>query len=169
MFTRKIIAFGNGNEDGVLDVVLLHEVTNVRDMSLQNEIMADDESEIDGTVSSNDDVTRRQNMLEIETHPEGYNSGRIYRIRAASANDFRIILDNLARLSVMARDEADAKSKFKKSQQRVGEIFNSNIIQRIIALLILGVRNIQRFSQDILCSILVDNMACIFNRIFLST
>ena len=141
MFTKKIIAFANANEDGVLDIVPLHEVMNVRDTTLQNEIMADEDSEFEGTTPSDDDQTEVKNVFEIETNPEGYNSGRVYQIQAESAQDFRTLFDNLTKLASVAREEAEAKTRFKKSQQRVGKVFNSNIIQRALAILVFGVRS----------------------------
>ena len=140
VFNKKVIAFANVNDDSVLDLVPLREVKNVRDTTLQNEIMADEDSEFDGTSVSNEDGPDAKNMFEIETNPEGYNSGRVYQIKAMSAQDFRSIFDNLTKLANTAREEAEAKSRFKKSQQRVGKVFNSNIIQRVLAVLVFGVR-----------------------------
>ncbi len=141
MFTRKIIAFANANDDGVLDIVPLNEVRRIRDTSLENEIIADDDSDINGTVSSNNEGAGMRTTFEIETDPVGYNSGRVYKIQAASAQDFRTIFDNLTNLSTAARDEAEAKSRFEKSQQQVGKFFNSKFLQRILVILIFGVRN----------------------------
>ncbi len=125
------------DDEGVLDIVPLHEVKSIRDTTLQNEIMLDNDSDFDG---SEIDETVKKNVFEIETEPEGYNSGRIYQIQAASAEDFRCLLEDLTKLASAAREEAEAKSRFKKSQQRVGKVFNSNIIQRILAVLVFGVR-----------------------------
>lgn len=139
VFTKKIIAFANVNDDGVLDIVPLHEVKHVRDTSLQNEIMAEDDSQFDGSSENDNDDTVKKNVFEIETIPEGYNSGRVYQIQAASAHDFRTLLNSLTNLSNTAREDAEAKSRFKKSQQRVGKVFNSNIIQRALAVLVFAV------------------------------
>jgi hypothetical protein len=141
VFTKKIIVFANVNDDGVLDIVPLHEVKNIRDTTLQDEIITDNDSELKGSIDSDDHVTGKKYTFEIETIPEGYNSGRVYRIQAESARDFRTILDNLPKLANVAREEAEAKSRFNKSQQRVGKVFNSNIIQRALAILVFGVRN----------------------------
>ena len=145
MFTKKIIAFSNVNDDSVLDIVPLHEVINVRDTTLQNEIMGDADSEFDGTSDSDADETIKKNIFEIETNPEGYNSGRVYQIQAASAHDFRKIFNDLTKLASTAREEAEAKSRFKKSQQRVGKVFNSNIVQGALAILVCAVSTASRF------------------------
>ncbi len=126
----------------MLDVVPLHEVRNIRDNSAQNEIIAEDESETNGTTTSNEDGADNKNVFEIETSPEGYNSGRTYQIQAENGGEFRTIFDNLTKLASAARDEAEAKSRFNKSQQRVGKVFNSNIVQLVMAILIFGVRKI---------------------------
>lgn len=142
VFTKKILAFGNVADDGVLDIVPLHEIKNVRDSSLQIEVIADDDSELNGTAASNDDGAENKNVFEIVTDVDGYNSGRTYQIQAVSAQDFRTIFDNLTKLAIAAREGAEAKSRFKKSQQRVGKVFNSNVVQIVMAILIFGVRNI---------------------------
>ncbi len=143
VFTKKIIAFSNASDDKVIDVIPLHEVASIRETSLNHEVIADDASELSGTHISHDDfaAVSIKNVLEIETNPEGYNSGRAYRIKAKSALDFRKIFDDLTQLSANAREGAQAKSKFKKSQERVGKVFNSNPFQRFLAILIFAVRN----------------------------
>ncbi len=132
------------NDDAVIDVIPLHEVAGIRDTSRLNEIVADDTSEVNGTAGSNDDNTAisSKNVVEIETSPAGYNSGRMYQIKAKSAQEFRNIFEDLTKLSTNARDEAEAKTKFKKTQDRVGKIFNSNPVQRFFAILIFAVRNV---------------------------
>ena len=139
MYTKKIIAFSNMNDDAVIDVIPLHEVVMIRDMSLLNDI-ADDGSEFNGTATSDgESAESSKNQFQIETSPQGYNSGRAYQVEANSAQNFRILLEDLAKLSAAAREEAEAKSKFKKTQERVGKVFNSDIVQRILAIMIFGV------------------------------
>ena len=142
-FTHKIIAFSNVNDEGVIDVIPLHEVMCIRDTSLRKESIADefDTSEVNGSNSSHDETTAvsGKNVFEIETNPAGYNSGRLYQIRAKSAQDFRAMFEYLTKLSSDAREEAEAKTKFKKSQDRVGKVFNSNPLQGFLAVLIFAV------------------------------
>ncbi len=147
VFTKKIIAFSNVNDDGVVDLIPMHEVTCIRDSSLRNEIMADDNSELNETnASSNDDATAvtNKNVFEIETTPTGYNSGRVYQIRTKSHQDFSTVFGHLSKLSADAREEAEAKTRFKKSQNRVGKVFNSNPVQGFLAILIFAVRSARR-------------------------
>jgi hypothetical protein len=142
VYTKKIIAFSNVNNDAVIDVIPLHEVAGIRDTSRINAILADDTSEVNGSAGSNDDSTANssKNVVEIETSPAGYNSGRMYQIKAKSAQHFRNIFDDLTKLSTKAREEAEAKTKFKKTQNRVGKVVNSNPVQRFFAILIFAVR-----------------------------
>ena len=145
VFTKKIIAFSNLNDDAVIDVIPLHEVVMIRDLSLFNEI-ADDGSEFNGTATSDEEKSTAEsnkNQFQIETSPQGYNSGRAYLVEANSAQNFRILVEDLTKLSTVAREEAEAKSRFKKIQDKVGKVFNSDIIQRILAIMIFGVRELR--------------------------
>jgi hypothetical protein len=142
VFTKKMIAFSNLSDDAVIDVIPLHEVVMIRDMALFNEIV-DDGSEFNGTAASDEEKSTAEsnkNHFNIETSPEGYNSGRIYQVEANSSQNFRVMVDDLTRLSVIAREEAEAKSRFRKTQEKVGKVFNSDVVQRILAIMIFGVR-----------------------------
>ncbi len=144
VFTRKIIAFSNVNDDAVIDVIPLHEVVMIRDLSLFNEI-ADNGSEFNGTANSDEESAEsNKNQFQIETSPQGYNSGRTYQIESESPQNFRILVEDLTKLSAVAREEAEAKSRFKKTQERVGKVFNSDIIQRILAIMIFGVGKLRK-------------------------
>jgi hypothetical protein len=149
VFTKKIIAFSNVNDDAVLDLIPLHEVTCIRENSQINEMMADDSSDINGVNTMNDDNSSvsNKNLFEIETNPTGYNSGRVYQIKAKSVKDCRTMVDDLTKLSANARDDAEAKSKFKKSQERFGKIYNSNTVQQFLATLIFAVNKRCRASS----------------------
>jgi hypothetical protein len=142
VLTKKLAAFSNVNDDVVIDMIPLHEIASVRDMTIQHEIAEMDES--DGNESaSNDDSSEMndniKNVLQIETSPIGYNSGRVYQIRAALAEIFSPLLESLVKLSSAAREEAEKKSRFRKSQDRVGRVFNSDTMQRVLAALIFAV------------------------------
>ena len=135
-----MIAFSNVNDDDVLDVIPMNEILFVRDMSVLGEI-ADEESEFNADIENEDaNEDGKTNLLQIETTPEGYNSGRPYQIQTKSGQDFRSLLDDLTKLSATAREEAEKKSRFKKLQSKVGKVFNSNYMQQFLALLIIGVR-----------------------------
>ncbi len=132
------------NDDAVIDIIPLHEVLMIRDMSFYNEI-ADDGSEFNVTATSDEEKSTAEsnkNQFQIETSPQGYNSGRVYLIEVNSAQRFRVLLEDLTKLSTTAREEAEAKSRFKKTQDKVGKVFNSDIVQRILAIMIFGVNNV---------------------------
>ena len=146
VYTKKIIAFSNLNDDAVLDVIPMHEVLMVRDMTIFNGIEKEDESEFNDLEEEEEEEENNEeasesnkNVFQIETSPEGYNSGRPYQIQASSGQNFRAILEDLTKLSVAAREEAEAKSKFRKIQDKVGKIFNSDVVQRILAIMIFAV------------------------------
>ena len=83
VYTKKIIAFANLNDDEIMDVVPMHEIDVVRDLSILDEI-ADDESQYNAesvengetSTSAENDDSNTKNVLQIETVQDGYNSGR---------------------------------------------------------------------------------------------
>ena len=83
VYTKKVIAFANLNDDEVLDVIPMHEIDVVRDLSIFGEI-ADDESQYNAesvengetSTSAENDDSNTKNVLQIETVQDGYNSGR---------------------------------------------------------------------------------------------
>ena len=142
--TKKVIAISNMNDDAVLDIIPLHEITAIQDMTLIKELEEDDASDAGGSAAGDDGGSTDlndsgKNTLQIETSQVGYNSGRVYQIRAASVENFSPMLEKMLKLSTIAREEAEKKSKFRKSQDRVGNVFNSDTVQRILALMIFGV------------------------------
>ena len=141
-----MIAFSNVTDDDVLDVIPMSEITIIRDIAAIK-VIADEGSEFSADDTENEEVDisveneeRTKNVLQIETSPEGYNSGRPYQIQTKNGQDFRALFEDLNKLSATAREEAEKKSKFKKLQGRVGQIFNSNPVQQFLALMIFGVR-----------------------------
>ena len=114
VYTKKLIAFSNPNDDEVLDFIPLSEIIAVRDMSLIGEI-ADDASQFNAESVENEEASAEGgaaaigNVLMIETKPEGYNSGRPYEIQAKTGQDFRALLQDVTKLSNTAREQAGAR------------------------------------------------------------
>jgi hypothetical protein len=154
VYTRKMIVFSNLDDDAVLDLIPMHEIIMIRDMtvifgadvddddSVSNDLQEEDEGENDEAHGADSN----KNVLQIETSPEGYNSGRPYQIQAATGQDFRALLEDFTKLSLAAREEAEAKSRFRKLQDKVGKVFNSDFTQRFLAILIFAVSKPQACS-----------------------
>ena len=144
MYTKKAIVITHGDE--ILDVVPLHEVKRIRDMSAvkadpeEASSAADDEDEIDDA----DDYQaysnkKRLNIVQIETIPDGYNSGRMYELQPKNGQEMRLIVADLSRLSAIAIENAEAKSRLKKIQSKIAKVIDSDWSQRILAAMIFAV------------------------------
>ena len=130
VYTGKILAFSTIHDEDVIDLIPLDEIVNIKIVDFHVDNLAhDDESE----ESSN------KKVLRLETSQDGYNSGRVYQLRARSAKDFEDIEEDIKKLSSIARAKAEAKSKFRKSQEVVARIFNSDSFQLLSAILIIAV------------------------------
>ena len=141
IYTKKLIAFSNLKEEDVLDVIPMSEIFIIRDMSILDKIAEDgSDSEDEVLDCSVENEERTKNVLQIETTPDGYNSGRPYQIQAKNGQDFRTLFDDLTKFSAIAREEAEKKSKFNKLQAKVGKVFNSKPMQQFFAMMIIGVR-----------------------------
>ena len=149
VYTKKIIALCNANDDDILDIIPLREIIVIRDMSNLDAI-ADDASQFnDGSVENGE---TEANILQIETQADGYNSGRPYQIQAKTGQDFRALMEDLVKLSTLAREEAEAKSRFKKLRDRVGRVYNSNASQRFFAFMIVAVSAMPYGLANLNCS-----------------
>ena len=78
--------------------------------------------------------------LAVHTQLDGYNSGCVYRVRAASVADHDLLIKDISRIAAAARERSLAQSRFSRTQERVRIVFTSNPVQKFIALLILVVR-----------------------------
>jgi hypothetical protein len=80
------------------------------------------------------------NELMIETHPDGYNSGRTYYLQAESEILRNNIVKMLSESSALALDRAQAQSAFAQTQRRVERVYRSSPFQSFFAFLIVAVR-----------------------------
>jgi hypothetical protein len=112
------------HDDRVVDQIPLAEISQVKEM------IAD---------TSNDE-SKDDNQLLIETHPEGYNSGRTYYLQAESKASCQDIIKRLLKYRKAAYNRAHAQSSFRQAQLRALKIYRSTIFQRLIGLLIISVR-----------------------------
>jgi hypothetical protein len=152
-FTKATILISQG--DDVLDAVPLHEVMRIRDLSTSKKTeyasseVEDDEDFQEQSEQDLDDSKRRATTLQIETAPEGYNSGRVYQVRAKNSQELRSIVTDLSRLSAIAIETAQAKSRMKKIQDSVARFIDSDWVQRFLACMIFAVPS---FVQLLSCS-----------------
>ncbi len=77
--------------------------------------------------------------FQIETIEDGYNSGRIYHIRAESKERCDSIVATISVSSKKARKAAMKASRFEKSQQLILRFYNNFLFQLLITGLILAV------------------------------
>ena len=79
------------------------------------------------------------NTLQIQTVPDGFNSGRTYYLRATNETECREIVRELTLLSIKARNFAESRSRWLRYQQKVYFFYHSLPFQTFICLSILTV------------------------------
>ncbi len=114
--------FSQMNDDIVMDQIPLAEIHRVKEMEA-----GDQETEL----------AKDANELMIETHPEGYNSGRTYYLQAQSTASCQDIIKKLVQYSAAAFERAHAQSAFRQAQLRVFKVYRSSVFQRFVAILII--------------------------------
>ena len=78
-----------------------------------------------------------QNAFTVETIVDGHNSGRIYHLRAESLECCRTLVDDLTAYAAAARRTANARNRFRRAQERIRQLYASNLFQYIVVVLIL--------------------------------
>ena len=111
-------------EDAAIDQIPLAEVQLVREMD---------------NVDGEDEEAKQSNNLMIETHPEGYNSGRTYYLQADSSSSCQEIVQTLSRYCTVAHEKAHARTLFSRAQRRVDKVYRSALFQSFFAFLIIAV------------------------------
>ncbi len=87
------------------------------------------------------DEMNDENRLMIETHPDGYNSGRTYYLQAKSDASCQDIIKWLTQYSTDAHERAHAQSVLRQAKLRVLKAYRSKAFQRLVAILIILVRS----------------------------
>ena len=118
------------NEDVVIDQIPLAEIIQVKEMEADKEMHE----------------TQDEKQLMIETHPEGYNSGRTYYLQADSKSACQDKIKILLHHKAAAYERTHAQSVFRQAQLRVLKVYRSTVFQRFTAILIISVRAL-RFLQ----------------------
>jgi hypothetical protein len=165
-----MIFFCLSHGDEVMDLIPMDEVGQIMDSdkSIQNE----DTNWLsrDGPDEDSDPMTPGEsNIIRIETIPDGYNSGRAYylQVHPIVANcgfslfivilrqvkvgaERRAICNNIGKFAKRAREEALAKTRFRRSQEIVRQYFSSTACQATLAVLIFAVMH--HITRDTSCS-----------------
>ena len=140
IFTKKVLAFSRASDEEVVDNIKLHEVKQIRSISAGEQTGHSNLAPGNETCKpSSAESESAKNIFQIETTEDGYNAGRTYKIQMKSEKDFGAAVDDLAKLCRIARDKAESKSKFKKIQDRVSKVFDSDTVQGIFSVLIFAV------------------------------
>ncbi len=129
VITKEVIAFAYENDSTMLDYIPLSEIIGIENLQQGNQKSSSVLFEKAVSVV---------NALQIQTMPEGYNSGRKYLLQTETENDRDQLVQNLKRL--VKRASKEVISSFKRRQMYVRRIYNSNAVQSIAALLIFLVR-----------------------------
>ena len=112
------------DDDIIIDQIPLAEINRVQGMEATNK---------------EGDEAKDENQLLIETHPEGYNSGRTYYFQAESKSSCQDIIKKLLQHSAAAYERAHVQSVFHQAQLRVLRVYRSAVFQRFVAVLIISV------------------------------
>jgi hypothetical protein len=79
------------------------------------------------------------NTVEIRTDVEGFNSGRVYYIRAESGGECRAIAADMDRCAAVARRHFELRSQWERARDRLKSAYDSLWVQALVGALILAV------------------------------
>ena len=134
-----MIVFAKPNEEILLDVIPLTEVTGIdlmQDVDQKGKLSLQRSfSEI--TVENVIDFT---NAFQIRTKQDGYNSGRKYIIQADSEKMMCSLVIGIPNFSKVAVLRADARPIWRRMQERVRAMYSSTLFQGVATFLIMAVR-----------------------------
>ena len=138
VYTNEMLVFARLGNDELADIVPLKEILSVTGTT-EKQLDIDPFNSFKGSFADKggDDAVC---MLEINTSPDGYNSGRVFKIRVVSKMDQEAIIEDLTRFSTREREKTIIRSKYKKTQDRIAAVINSNMVQMFLAFLITMVR-----------------------------
>ena len=66
--------------------------------------------------------------------------GRTYYLQVSSAEECNRVVEELRRLAKTARKESEAKTRFRRSQDRMRRVLESSVFQKFSAFIIFAVR-----------------------------
>jgi hypothetical protein len=115
-----MLAFAMESGDLILDRIPLAEVTTIEEMIDKNEDLNEGTQNI-----SLEDFEKEQKFacaFQIHTIKHGFNSGRTYCLKTGSDDETQSIVAELKKVAAAAREKAEAKSRFTRSQDRVRSV-----------------------------------------------
>ena len=153
-----------GDDDMIRDQIPLHEIKKIEIMSRATDIDLDtrarqNDDERHQSVSSmgsNHIVSSRTSgdrddacpkVIQIETIPDGYNSGRVYYLKTESTECCESIVEELRSYAKAAKERKAGNSSFQKLQTIELPIHDSIPFQIVSALLIIAVQFFCLFLQ----------------------
>ncbi len=126
VITKEEISFAFVGEEAQIDHIPFAEVLYIKEMT---EAVGDDDAE----------RKKFSHAMQIGTRDDGYNSGRIYSLSAASKKEFDDLLCDLQKKAKIARVQAEARTNFQKFQLKIRKRYETGKFQGVMALLILAV------------------------------
>ncbi len=136
----------------------------MRQAAATKNILLDDDESDSGTDMPAATLKKAGTVVLLQTDAGGYNSGRAYRLRTATARDSALLAEDLGRLAAAARAKLQRKSwltgmqvppplpllyhspfpstppqKIPSPQTKIQPVFASNTFQKFVALLIVSV------------------------------
>ena len=115
-----MLAFALEGGDLILDRIPLAEITIIEEMIYKNDEVNENHK------ISLEDFEKEQKFacaFQIHTIKDGFNSGRTYCLKTSSDDETQRIVAELTKSSAVAREKAEAKSRFTRSQDRVRSVF----------------------------------------------
>jgi hypothetical protein len=140
VYTDRILVLTRPGSDELVDIVPLREILTVNGTEEGLEVDPFDSFPDKQQDEVGGDSGEAQCTLEIRTLPDGYNSGRVFKIRVLSKKSHRTVIEELTSLSEIERERFEAKSKYKRMQDKIAGVANSNPVQTSLAFLIIMVR-----------------------------
>jgi hypothetical protein len=138
-YSAEVIAIAMPGSEKLIDAIPLFELVEVVKMS-NRDSQSDENSNTERPKKENNRINtdseklekkyagdkkcgdsnkvKFQHALQLQTKPDGYNSGRQYIIQAHSDDECQNILQELTKLSKIALDNFLSKSRFEKVQAR---------------------------------------------------
>ncbi len=124
----------------MIDAIPLFEIDYIC-AALSGEDTVQDDFNPSHKRSENDKKTDPQNgtfknSFQIRTLIDGYNSGRAYYLKASSEKECADIVEKLTKSARAAKKAKEAKTRFEQSQERVRNLYRSNLCQGFTATMI---------------------------------
>ena len=124
VITKEKLAFAFINDDTELDRIHFADVNYIKDLTVDGPAVSEGSGH--GTL-----------RFEIGTKSDGYNSGRTYHIRMNANNNHSRLIKTLGK---NVKDEAKKQSSFsRRLQSKMCFIYNTDVVQSLIALIIMAV------------------------------